>query len=102
MFGISENAISRISVVFGILLISLSLIYIKQRYKKSIFGQNLDIREFIFVAFWLVATLLNAIILRNTRQGLGYVALMIIVLMTDYFVFDRPFVIEKLICISKQ
>ncbi len=54
------------------------------------------------MAFWLVATLLNAIILRNTRQGLGYVALMIIVLMTDYFVFDRPFVIEKLICISKQ
>ncbi len=102
LFGISENAIFRIAIVFGILLISLSLIYIKQRYKRSVFGQNLDIREFIFVAFWSVAMLLNAIILRNTRQVLGYVALMIIVLMTDYFIFDRPLVIEKLICISKQ
>ena len=102
LFGISENTIFRITVVVGICLISLSLIYIKQRYKKSAFCQNPDIKEFIFVAFWLVATLINAIILRDVRQGLGYVALIIIVLMTDYFIFDRPLVVEKLICISKQ
>ena len=102
LFGISENVIFGIAVVFGICLISLTLTYIKQRYKKAAFGQSPNIREYIFVTFWLVAALINAIILRDTRQDLGYVALIIIVLMTDYFIFDRPLVIEKLLCLSKQ
>ena len=102
LFVISENVIFRIAVVFGICLISLTLTYIKQRYKRTAFNRSLNIREYIFVTFWLVAALINAIILRDTRQDLGYVALIIIVLMTDYFIFDRPLVIEKLLCLSEQ
>lgn len=99
---ISENVIFRIAVVFGICLISVTLIYIKQQYRRAVFGRGPNIREYLFVAFWLIATLINAIILRESRQGLGYAALIIIVLMTDYFIFDRPLVIEKLIDLSEQ
>ncbi len=102
LFGISENAVFRIAVVFGICFISLTFIYIKQCYKRTAFGRNPNIREYIFVAFWLIATLVNAIILRDTRQNLGYAALIIIVIMTDYFIFDRPLIIEKLISLSAQ
>ena len=102
LFGISENVIFRIAVASGICLISLALTYIKQRYKRTAFGRSLNIREYLFVAFWLAATLINAILLREARQDLGYVALVIIVLMTDYFIFDRPLVIEKLACLAEQ
>lgn len=102
LFGVSANVIFRIAVALGICLISLILTYIKQRYKRAAFGQSPNIGEYIFVTFWLVATLINAVILRDTRQGLGYVALIIVVLMTDYFIFDRPLVMEKLLCLSEQ
>ena len=102
LFGVSENVIIRIAVALGICLMSLILTYIKHRYKRAAFGHSPNIGEYIFVTFWLVATLINAVILRDTRQGLGYVALIIVVLMTDYFIFDRPLVIEKLLYLSEQ
>ncbi len=102
LFEVSENLIFRIALVCIICLISLTLIFIKQLYKRTVFGRKSNIKEYIFVAFWLIATLINAIILRDALQNLGYVALIIIVLMTDYFIFDRPLVIEKLISLSER
>ncbi len=101
LFGISGNVIFRIAVVSGICLISLTLTYLKQRYKRAAFERDLNGWEYLFVAFWLVATLIDAIILRDTRQELGYAAIIIIVLITDYFIFDRPLVIEKMLRLSK-
>lgn len=101
-FGISGQVGFRIAAVFGICLISLTLTYLKQRCKRVAFGRKANLKEYLFVAFWLIATLLNAIILRDIRQDLGYVALIILVLMTDYLIFDRPLVIEKWMRLSEQ
>ncbi len=95
LFDISDNVVLKIAVTLLICLISLTLTYIKQN-KRAAFGRKPNYTEYVFVTFWLVATLVNAIILRDTHMALGYVALVIIVLMTDYFIFDRPLVIEKL------
>lgn len=102
LFFISENIIFKTAVALGICIISLILIYIKQRYKRAAFELTANIREYIFVLFWLIASLINTIFLQDTRRYPGYAALIIIVLMTDYFIFDRPFVLEKLIFLSKQ
>lgn len=102
LFGVSENIIFAASVAVAIVLVSLALVCIKQRYKRSAFGRQADVKEYVFVAFWLTVTLADAVVFRSAGHDLGYVALTIVVLMTDYFIFDRPLVIEKLTLLSAQ
>ena len=96
LFGIDAGLWLRILVQILICFISGVLILIKQVYAKFNLSKRINILEYIFVFLWLNVTLLPAIISADTHKGLGYVALCIVVLMTDYFIFDRPFYIHKI------
>ncbi len=100
-FAFGENLILRISVSLAVCVVSLLLIYIKQS-KWVEFGRKRNAWEYAFTAFWLAAVLANAVIMRRSGQALGYVALVIVVLMAGYFIFDRPYVIEKWRALSRQ
>lgn len=96
LFGIDAGLWVRILVQVLICFISVVLILIKQVYAKFNLSKRINILEYIFVLLWLNVTLFPSIISADTNQGLGYVALCIIVLMADYFIFDRPFYIQKI------